>query len=67
MFGHRGDELAGQPAGLLVAFGLGQMALEDGVSGALPEVGLEDRREGEPATAPAAAQPVSRRRHRRGR
>jgi hypothetical protein len=62
----RRDEFASQGGSILVAFLLGQVALEDGVGGALPEVRFEDRREGEPATGPPAADAVSPRRHRRG-
>jgi hypothetical protein len=63
----RGDELTRESGGVLVALLLGQVALEDGVSRSLAEVGLEDRREGEPATGPPAADAVSPRRHRPGR
>ena len=52
---------------VLVALLLGQVALEDGVRRALPEVRLEHRREGQPATGPPAADAVSPRRHRPGR
>jgi hypothetical protein len=55
----RGDELAGERGRVRVAFLLGQVALEDGIRGALPEIRLEDRREGEPATGPPAADAVS--------
>ncbi len=61
-----GDELASQRRGVRVAFLLGQVALEDGVRRALPEVRLEDRGEGKPASGPPAADAVSPRRHRRG-
>jgi len=42
----RVDELAGQLGGVRIALLLGQVALEDGARRALPEVRLEDRREG---------------------
>lgn len=48
----RSDQLAGERGGRLVAFMLGEMALQDRVGGALAEVGLEDAREGEAATRP---------------
>ena len=63
----RRDQLASQGGDGLVALTLGQVALEDGPRGSLPEVGLEDRREGKPATLPPTASPVSPRCHRRGR
>ncbi|HEY8988002.1 MAG TPA: hypothetical protein VIM39_03200, partial [Candidatus Limnocylindrales bacterium] len=62
-----GHELTGQCRGVLVAFLLGQVALEDGIRGALPEIRLEDRREREAATGPPATYPVSPRRHRPAR
>ena len=62
-----GDEVARQSRSLLVALLLGQMALEYRVRGPLPEIRLEDRRKGQPATGPPAANPVSPRRHRPGR
>jgi hypothetical protein len=62
----RRDELAGQGGSILVAFLVGQVALQYGVRGALPEVRFEDRSEGESATGPPAADAVSPRRHRRG-
>ena len=61
------DQLAGQRGGGLVALRLGEMTLQDGLGGALPEVGLEHGREGEPATGPPAADAVSPRRHRPAR
>ena len=64
---HGGDEFAGKRRGILIAFLLGQVALEDGIRGALPEIRLEDRRQGQPATGPPAADPVSPRRHRPAR
>ena len=63
----RGHQLAGECRGVLVTFLLGEVPLEDRVGGALPEVGLEDRREGEPATGPPAADAVSPRHRRPGR
>jgi hypothetical protein len=62
----RRNELTRECAGILVALLLGQVALEDGVGGSLSEIGLEDRREGEPATGPPAADAVRPRRHRPG-
>ena len=59
-------QLAGQLGGVRVALLLGQVALEDGVGRALTEVRLEDRREGEPATGPPAANAVSPRHRRPG-
>jgi len=67
MLDDRGNELAGEGGGILVAFLLGEVALEDGVGRALAEVRLEDRREGEPATGPPAADTVSPRHRRPGR
>jgi hypothetical protein len=63
----RRDQLAGERRRVLVAFRLGQMPLEDGVGRALAEIRLEDRREGEPATGPPAADAVSPRHRRPGR
>ena len=54
----RPDELAGEGRGGFVAFVLGEVALENGVSGALAEVGFEDAREGEAAAGPVGADPV---------
>ena len=62
-----GNELAGQGGGVLVALLLGEVAFEDGIGGALPEVSLEDRREGEAPTRPPAADAVSPRHRRPGR
>jgi hypothetical protein len=67
MLDDRRHELAGEGGGSLVAFLLGEVALEDGVRRALAEVRLEDRREGEPATGPPAADTVSSRHRRPGR
>jgi hypothetical protein len=53
--------------GILVALLLGEVALEYGIGGALPEIRLEDCREGEPPADPPAAYPVSPRRHRPAR
>ena len=61
------DEFTGQGSRIRVAFLLGQVALEDRVGGALPEVRFEHGREGQPATGPPAANAVSPRRHRPGR
>ena len=71
------DEAPGQLGGAVVALGLGQMALEDRVGRALPELGLEHGCEREPAARAAApdvllvaaalrAGVVRRRRHRPG-
>jgi hypothetical protein len=60
-----GDELPGQSGSGLVALGLGQVALQDGLRRAQAEVGLEDRRKREPASRPPSALLVSLRRHRR--
>ena len=62
----RGDQFAGERRRVLVAFLLGQVPLEDCVGRALPEIRLEDRREGEPATGPPAADAVSPRHRRPG-
>jgi hypothetical protein len=62
-----GDQLAGEGRGVLVALLFRQVALEDGVRRPLPEIRLEDRREGEPATGAPSANAVSPRRHRPGR
>ena len=50
-----------------LTLGLGEMPLQDGLRGALPEVGLEHGGEGEATTGPTAALSVSLRRHRRSR
>jgi hypothetical protein len=62
-----GHQLAREGGGILVAFFLGEVPLEDRVGGALAEIRLEDRREGEPATGPPAADAVSPRHRRPGR
>jgi hypothetical protein len=67
MFDDRGHELAGERRRVRVAFFLGQVALQDGVGRALAEIRLEDRRKGEPATGPPAADAVSPRHRRPGR
>ena len=61
----RADEFASQLCGDGIAFDLGQMALEDRLCGALPEVGLEDRGEREPTSGTSSSLPVSLRHHRR--
>ncbi len=61
------DELAGECRRVRVALLLGEVTLEDGIGGALAEIRLEDRREGEPATGPPAADAVSPRHRRPGR
>ena len=63
----RGDQFAGQAGRVFVAFLLGQVALQHGVGRSLPEVRLEDGRQGQPSAGPPAADPVSPRRHRPGR
>jgi len=63
----RSHQLAGERGRILVAFLLGQVPLEDGVGRALAEIRLEDRREGEPAAGPPAADAVSPRHRRPGR
>jgi hypothetical protein len=62
-----GDQLASQSGGVVVPFLLRQMALEDRIGSALPEVRLEHGREREPPPGPPAADPVSPRHHRPGR
>lgn len=62
---HGGDQFAGQGGGRLVALALRKMALQDGLRGALAEVGLEDRGEGQSASRPPAALAVSLQRRRR--
>jgi hypothetical protein len=61
----RADELAGQGRGRLVPFRLGQVALEDRLGGALPEVGLEDRGQRQSTSRPPSALAISLRHHRR--
>jgi hypothetical protein len=56
---HSGDQLAGEFGGSWIAFRLGQMTLEDGLRGALPEVRLEDRGERESAPNGTAAVPAA--------
>ena len=67
MLDDRGHQLARERRRILVALLLGQVPLEDGVGRALAEIRLEDRREGEPATGPPAADAVSPRHRRPGR
>ena len=67
MLDDRGHQLARERRGILVAVLLGEVPLEDGVGGALAEIRLEDRREGEPAARPPAADAVSPRHRRPGR
>ena len=52
MCGHRRDELPRERRGLGTPLVLGEMAFEDRFRGALPELRLEDGREGEAATGP---------------
>ena len=49
MVDDRGDQLAGKLGGQRVARGLGQVSLQDRRRGSLTEVGLEGRRQGQPA------------------
>ena len=67
MLDHGGDQFAGQRGGRRIAFGVGQVSLEDGFRGALAEVGFEDRGERQPTSGPSPALAVSLRRHRRSR
>jgi hypothetical protein len=60
----RGDQFARQFGGVGVSFLFSQVTLQDGIRGALAEVGFEDRRQGEPAAGSTAPDPVSPRRHR---
>ena len=59
------DQLAGEGGGGLIALGLGQMALEDRLGGALAEVGLEDRGQRQSTSRPPSALAISLRHHRR--
>ena len=59
------DQLAGERSCGVIAFGLGQMALEDGLGGALAEVGLEDRGQRQSTSRPSSALAISLRHHRR--
>ena len=61
----RTNQLAGKLGGRLVALGLGEMALEDRLRRALPEVGLEDGGQRESTSRPSSPLLVSLRRHRR--
>ena len=67
MSDHAGHEFAGKRRGILVAFLLCEVTLEDRIRGALPEIRLEDRRQGQATTGPPAADPVTPRRHRPAR
>jgi hypothetical protein len=62
---HRGDQFAGQIRGDRIALDVGQMALQDRLSGALPEVGFEDRGQRKPTSGTSSPLSVSLRRHRR--
>ena len=64
---HGGDEFARKRCRILVAFLFGKVSLEDGIRGALSEIRLEDRSQGQPATGPSAADSISPRRHRPAR
>jgi hypothetical protein len=61
----RSDQLARQLCCHRITFRVGEMPLEDRLSGALAEVGLEDRGERESTSRSPSALPVSLRRHRR--
>ena len=61
----RRDQLARQGGGRLVPFRLGEVALQDGLRGALAEVGLEDRGQRESTSRPSSALAISLRPHRR--
>jgi hypothetical protein len=65
MLDDRGDQFPGQRDGRRVAFGFGEMPLQDRFRRALSEVGLEDRGERESTSRPSSALPVSLRPHRR--
>jgi hypothetical protein len=58
-------ELAGQGRSRLVPLGFREVALEDGLRGALAEVGFEDRSQREPTSRPTSALLVSLQRRRR--
>lgn len=62
---HGGDQFAGQRGGRLVPLALREMALQDGLRGALTEVGFEDGGEGQAASRPTATLAVSLQRRRR--
>ena len=59
------DQLASQGCRRLVALGLGQVALEDRLRGALAEVGFEDRGQRQSTSRPSSALAISLRHHRR--
>jgi hypothetical protein len=65
MLDHDGDQFARQGCRRRIAFGLGEVAFQDGLRGPLTEVGLEDRGERESTPRPTSALPISLRRHRR--
>jgi hypothetical protein len=62
---HGADQLARERGRRLVAFGLSQVALQDGLGGALAEVGFEDRGQRESTSRPSSALAISLRPHRR--
>ena len=62
---HRRDQFAREFGRHRIAFGLGQVALEDRLRGPLSEVGLEDRGQREPTSRASSPLAVSLRRHRR--
>jgi hypothetical protein len=67
VFDDRGDQLPGECRRVDVTLLVSQMPLEDRVGRPLTEIRLEDRRKGEPATGPPAADTISPRRHRPAR
>jgi hypothetical protein len=62
---HGSDQLAGEGGGGQIALGLGEVALEDRLGGALPEVRLEDRGQRQSTSRPSSALAISLRHHRR--
>jgi hypothetical protein len=63
----RSDQVPRELRRRRIALDLRQVPLQDGVSRALPEVGLEDGRERKAPTGPPGPDAVRRRRHRPGR
>lgn len=61
----RRDQSAGQLGSHRIALDLGQVALEDRLRGALPEVGFEDRRQRESTSGTSSPLSVSLRHRRR--
>jgi hypothetical protein len=56
---HRGDDSARQLGRHRVAFGLCEVALQDGRCGPLTEFGLEDCRQRRPAPGPQRTDPIA--------